>query len=45
MEFLSKWAGKDAELKEWLKPHLNRLTTDNRKSVANRARKFLGKII
>ncbi len=44
MEILAKWADKDAELKEWLKPHLERHTKDKRKSVANRARKFLGEI-
>ena len=45
METLSVWATNDRSLKEWLKPHLKRLTLDKRKSVASRATKklkFLG---
>ncbi len=41
MEVLTKWSDSDTELKEWIKPHLMRLVGDKRKSVANRARKFL----
>jgi len=41
METLTHWAKNDAELKEWLIPHLERHQNDNRKSVAKRAQKFL----
>lgn len=33
----------DGELKGWLTPHLERLTTDARRSVAGRARKALAR--
>ncbi|MEM8896842.1 MAG: hypothetical protein AAGC85_02000 [Bacteroidota bacterium] len=39
METLSKWSIEDSTLKEWLYPHLERLSQDARKSVANKARK------
>lgn len=41
MDTLSKWAKKDGKLKGWLRPHLDRLTKDSRKSIANRAKKIL----
>ncbi|MDA4847308.1 hypothetical protein [Hoeflea poritis] len=41
METLSKWAGADADLLNWLRPHLERLSADARKSVASRASKKL----
>ena len=41
MQTLSSWALHDAALKEWLLPHLQRLSADSRKSVAARAKKFL----
>ncbi len=41
METLSKWASKDWALAKWLKPHLDRLSADSRKSVASRASKKL----
>jgi uncharacterized protein with ParB-like and HNH nuclease domain len=41
MATLSDWAESDAELKVWLKPHLQRLAADDRKSVSGRAQKFL----
>ncbi len=41
MDTLSKWAKKDAALKIWLKPHLERLGADPRKSVASKAKKML----
>lgn len=41
METLTDWAKEDEDLKEWLLPHLQTLTTDERKSVAKRANKFL----
>lgn len=39
METLGKWSKKDPTLKEWLLPHLERLSQDGRKSVANKASK------
>lgn len=44
METLAHWAKKDAALKLWLEPHLERLSQDKRKSVANRAQKYLLKL-
>ncbi|MEM7181777.1 MAG: hypothetical protein AAF518_12740 [Spirochaetota bacterium] len=41
MDTLGKWSKKDAKLKHWLEPHLQRLQNDSRKSVANRAQKLL----
>lgn len=41
METLSAWARDDAALKKWLRPHLQRLAGDQRKSVAGRANKKL----
>lgn len=41
IETLSKWAGKDAALAKWIRPHLERLSKDSRKSVASRATKKL----
>ena len=41
IETLGEWAGADASLKKWLRPHLERLTGESRKSVAARARKTL----
>lgn len=41
IEILASWAGQNAELKDWLQPHLHRLSRDRRKSVANRATKTL----
>jgi hypothetical protein len=38
---LSSWAKKDPALKQWMKPRLERLTSDPRKSVAGGARKAL----
>lgn len=45
MTTLGKWAKKDEKLKEWLFPHLDRLTKDNRKSVASKAQKVLTQLI
>ena len=39
METLSRWAADDPGLRRWLLPHLERLSTDRRKSVAARARR------
>ena len=44
MDTLTKWAKKDADLKNWIKPHLERLTADERKSVSGRAEKMIKKI-
>ena len=41
IETLARWATKDAELTTWLRPHLERLAKDERKSVAGRASKKL----
>jgi len=43
METLANWGNTDAELMEWLVPHLERLSKDERKSVAKRAAKLLKK--
>ena len=44
MQVLSEWAEKDAGLRAWLMPHLERLTGDGRKSVAKRAAKYLAQL-
>ena len=41
LKTLFQWAKKEAELRDWLIPELQRLETDERKSVSGRARKFL----
>lgn len=41
IETLAEWAKSDQLLKAWLLPHLERLSHDPRKSVANRAKKKL----
>ena len=41
METLADWSSNDDALKQWLLPHLSRLSEDSRKSVANRASKWL----
>lgn len=40
METLTNWSKSDEELKTWLLPHLERLKSDRRKSVAKRASRF-----
>jgi hypothetical protein len=44
MNTLTSWAKKDSELKDWIKPHLARLTADERKSVSGRAKKMIEKL-
>lgn len=44
MVTLAKWSINNIELKEWLFPHLVRLTSDKRKSVAGRAEKMIDKL-
>lgn len=41
MEALFAWSEDDADLRQWLKPQLERLVEDPRKSVSSRARKLL----
>lgn len=41
IESLARWASSDAELASWLRPHLERLAGDERRSVASRASKKL----
>lgn len=41
METLWKWCKSDIELRDWLRPELERLTSDRRKSVARRATKYI----
>lgn len=41
MQVLHEWSLDDAELADWLTPHLERLTHEPRKSVAARATKLL----
>ncbi|MCR9252674.1 MAG: hypothetical protein NXI20_19795 [bacterium] len=42
METLTNWAKEDEALKDWLIPHLDRLSLESRKSVAGRAKKMMG---
>ena len=44
METLSSWAGDDDGLRDWLRPHLERLADDPRKSVSAKARKALDRL-
>lgn len=41
METLVRWSADDLALKQWMIPHLERLSSDGRKSVASRAAKQL----
>lgn len=41
MQILAKWTATTPGLREWLKPHLQRLAKDERKSVSKRATKLL----
>ena len=41
METLTEWAGADAALARWLRPHLERLCSDGRKAVEKRAARML----
>jgi hypothetical protein len=41
MQTLAEWATEDAELAQWLRPRLDTLSRDRRKSVAGRAHKLL----
>lgn len=44
MKVLGAWADDDDELRRWLRPQLQRLTNDPRKSVASNARKVLSRL-
>jgi len=44
MDTLTRWAKRDAELKSWIMPHLERLSCDRRKSISGRAKKMIGKL-
>lgn len=44
MKTLTKWARKDDVLKNWMRPHLERLEQDSRKSVAKTAAKSLAQL-
>jgi hypothetical protein len=43
MQVLADWAEASPDLKIWLKPRLERLRGDHRKSIANRAAKLLAR--
>ena len=45
MKVLFAWSADDAELRAWLVPHLERLSSDPRKSVSGRAKKMLKAIL
>lgn len=40
METLAAWAGEDPDLRTWLRPHLERLSADRRKSVRTKAQRI-----
>lgn len=44
MDTLCKWAKSDQELRDWIKPHLERISKDERKSVSKKATTTLKKL-
>ncbi|MEM9024497.1 MAG: proteasome protein, partial [Bacteroidota bacterium] len=44
MATLAKWAMKNSDLRKWLVPHVERLSTDSRKSVSGKAKKVLAQL-
>ncbi|MEX0287982.1 MAG: hypothetical protein AB3N14_02640 [Flavobacteriaceae bacterium] len=44
MATLANWSEKDAKLKAWILPQLERLSIDQRKSVSGRARKMMARL-
>lgn len=44
MDTLANWSTKDLDLKAWILPHLERLSSDERKSVSGRAKKMINKL-
>jgi len=44
MQTLAGWSQNDTKLKEWLIPHLKRLSLDRRKSVSGRAKKLIARL-
>lgn len=45
MQTLYEWSLGDSNLLEWIKPHLERLSQDKRKSISNRAKKLIKAIL
>ena len=45
IEILSQWARNDPALKKWLIPMLQKHAIDSRKSIANRAQKWIEKLL
>ncbi|MEM1131748.1 MAG: hypothetical protein AAGH53_02300 [Pseudomonadota bacterium] len=45
METLGKWSQSNDELRQWLIPHLKRLSAETRKSVSRRASKWLDRLV
>lgn len=45
MDTLTKWALNEVKLRAWMMPHLERLSSDKRKSVAGKAKKMLDKLL
>lgn len=44
METLFNWSSDNPDLRDWLRPHLERLAQDKRKSVAGRAKKLIAQM-
>ena len=44
LETLAQWAQRDDELREWLIPQLWRYSDETRKSIAGRAKRWIGKL-
>lgn len=44
MDTLTGWSEKDTDLKTWILPHLERLSSDERKSVSGRAKKMIDQL-
>ena len=44
MDTLGEWAAEDMALKNWLLSHLERISTDKRKSVSGRAKKLQARL-
>lgn len=40
LQALGNWARTDADLREWLRPHIQRFREEDRRSIANRATKL-----
>jgi len=44
MQTLAEWAVTEPDLREWLKPKLEKFSKDNHKSISGRAKKLIGKL-